>query len=256
MKRERERTAEREDLRQRRTKKFLVHALLALMEERPFQELSVVDICERAMVHRTTFYAHFEDKYALLRYAIGELQQEFEMTEEQEGRCTGERDYFLAVFRNALTFLRDHRKLYLSGITGGGAALQLLEDAVVEKMCGRVRTMGSRGASVQDELSARFCAGGILSMVRWWAVQDDPVDESCLAECLERFLPEEGEFHAREEIGKCDDEAVAFHRRQAESVFHGVPGSVGVLRRLYRQGRGKRRHYLLSSGRDRDPPGP
>lgn len=119
MKRERERTAEREDLRQRRTKKFLVHALLALMEERPFQELSVVDICERAMVHRTTFYAHFEDKYALLRYAIGELQQEFEMTEEQEGRCTGERDYFLAVFRNALTFLRDHRKLYLSGITGG-----------------------------------------------------------------------------------------------------------------------------------------
>lgn len=82
MKRERERTAEREDLRQRRTKKFLVHALLALMEERPFQELSVVDICERAMVHRTTFYAHFEDKYALLRYAIGELQQEFEMTEE------------------------------------------------------------------------------------------------------------------------------------------------------------------------------
>ena len=75
MKRERERTAEREDLRQRRTKKFLVHALLALMEERPFQELSVVDICERAMVHRTTFYAHFEDKYALLRYAIGELQQ-------------------------------------------------------------------------------------------------------------------------------------------------------------------------------------
>lgn len=63
---------------------------------------------------------------------------------------------------------------------------------MVEKMCGRVRTMGSRGASVQDELSARFCAGGILSMVRWWAVQDDPVDESCLAECLERFLPEEG----------------------------------------------------------------
>ena len=105
MKRERERTAEREDLRQRRTKKFLVHALLALMEERPFQELSVVDICERAMVHRTTFYAHFEDKYALLRYAIGELQQEFEMTEEQEGRCTGERDYFLAVFRNALILL-------------------------------------------------------------------------------------------------------------------------------------------------------
>ena len=49
MKRERERTAEREDLRQRRTKKFLVHALLALMEERPFQELSVVSWARRCV---------------------------------------------------------------------------------------------------------------------------------------------------------------------------------------------------------------
>ena len=59
-----------EDLRQRRTKKHLMNALVELMEERPFAELSVVDICERAMVHRTTFYAHFTDKEDLLRYVI------------------------------------------------------------------------------------------------------------------------------------------------------------------------------------------
>ena len=34
----------REDLRQRRTKKFLMTALMELMEERPLSEISVVDI--------------------------------------------------------------------------------------------------------------------------------------------------------------------------------------------------------------------
>lgn len=43
------------DLRQRKTRALLVKALAELMEERPFSELSVVDICSRAMVHRTTF---------------------------------------------------------------------------------------------------------------------------------------------------------------------------------------------------------
>ena len=42
------------DLRQRKTRRLLVEALAQLLVEKPFQELSVVDICGRAMVHRPT----------------------------------------------------------------------------------------------------------------------------------------------------------------------------------------------------------
>ena len=175
-----------EDLRQKRTKKHLMNALLELMEERSFQELSVVDICQRAMVHRTTFYAHFEDKHALLRYAIGELAREFE-TEEAPEEGRGERDYFLAVFRNALAFLREHRRLYLSGLAGGGAEFRLLEDTVAERL------LRAAEGGPDAELTARFYAGGVLAMVRWWMSQDMPVDEEFLASCLERLIPEKGE---------------------------------------------------------------
>ena len=58
------------DLRQRKTRKLLVEALAQLLEEKSFQELSVTDICRRAMVHRTTFYAHFNDKQELMRYLL------------------------------------------------------------------------------------------------------------------------------------------------------------------------------------------
>src|SRR5215467_9608409 len=58
------------DLRVRRTDKFLWDALIALMKERDFESITVTDICERAMVHRTTFYKHYEDKYGLLYHGI------------------------------------------------------------------------------------------------------------------------------------------------------------------------------------------
>ena len=64
------------DLRQRKTRKLLVEALAQLLEEKSFQELSVTDICRRAMVHRTTFYAHLNDKQELLRYLLEGLERE------------------------------------------------------------------------------------------------------------------------------------------------------------------------------------
>lgn len=60
------------DLRVRRTKKMLQDAFMALMAQKPFPDITVQDITERAMVNRGTFYDHFADKYALMEYALRE----------------------------------------------------------------------------------------------------------------------------------------------------------------------------------------
>ena len=62
----------KEDLRIRRTKKLLSNALFELIKKKPFDKVSVCDICDAAMVHRATFYSHFSDKYELLTYSIDE----------------------------------------------------------------------------------------------------------------------------------------------------------------------------------------
>ncbi len=169
-----------EDLRQRRTKKHLMNALVELMEERPFAELSVVDICERAMVHRTTFYAHFTDKEDLLRYVIAELWRAFSAG-EPAGEPAPERRYFLTTFQNALQFIRAHKKLYLSGLAGGGPALRMLEDFVAEELLSRMEA--------PDEAAAHFYVGGILSLIRWWLEGDAPLEDGDLLRKLEEMLP-------------------------------------------------------------------
>src|SRR5215471_3654006 len=64
---------EQGDLRVRRTHKLLWEALMALMAERAFEEITVKEICDQAMVHRTTFYKHYEDKYALLEQGMRQM---------------------------------------------------------------------------------------------------------------------------------------------------------------------------------------
>ncbi len=55
------------DPRVKRTRQLLLQAFMALLEEKQhIHSISVQDIAERATLNRATFYAHFEDKYALL----------------------------------------------------------------------------------------------------------------------------------------------------------------------------------------------
>ena len=61
------------DPRVKRTRELLVQAFIALIEERHnLHSISVQEIAERATINRATFYAHFEDKYALLQYWMRE----------------------------------------------------------------------------------------------------------------------------------------------------------------------------------------
>ncbi len=49
-----------------KTKREILQAVHALMDEKSFDDITVVDIVNRADISRGTFYLHFEDKYILL----------------------------------------------------------------------------------------------------------------------------------------------------------------------------------------------
>src|SRR5213083_296749 len=54
------------NLRVRRTQKLLREALIALIEERGFDALTIGELTERAMVSRAAFYRNYQDKYDLV----------------------------------------------------------------------------------------------------------------------------------------------------------------------------------------------
>ena len=55
------------DRKTRYTRKALADSLVELMKDKPFTKITIRELCEKADINRTTFYAHYHDQYDLLR---------------------------------------------------------------------------------------------------------------------------------------------------------------------------------------------
>ncbi|MBM7704343.1 TetR/AcrR family transcriptional regulator [Metabacillus iocasae] len=79
------------DRRKKYTQMVLKESLLALIKEKPIANITVKELCERADINRSTYYAHYASPYELL-YAIeeefmGELVQtlnQYNFSKEEE----------------------------------------------------------------------------------------------------------------------------------------------------------------------------
>lgn len=72
----------KEDLRVFRTKKLLRDSILdlAINQSKKLADITVQEICDHALVHRTTFYRYYTDKYDLL---LKELKVDEKLTTEE-----------------------------------------------------------------------------------------------------------------------------------------------------------------------------
>ncbi len=69
-------TEKHEDVRTLRTKRDLANALIELLKEKNFDDLSVQEIVDRALIAKNTFYNNFSDKYDLLSYIFEKMEKE------------------------------------------------------------------------------------------------------------------------------------------------------------------------------------
>lgn len=64
---------EKLDPRVKRTRGLILQSFENLLAEKNFETISVQDVTDKAQINRATFYAHFQDKYALLDYSISQM---------------------------------------------------------------------------------------------------------------------------------------------------------------------------------------
>lgn len=87
-------------------------ALFTLIQRKPFQEITISELCEQAMVSRRTFYRNFEDKQDVLFYYFSKLQKEYQELLHSLEQCdfqTFALSYF-SFWRKHLDFLHSAKK--------------------------------------------------------------------------------------------------------------------------------------------------
>ena len=156
------------DARVRRTRDALGDALVALMQEKPFDTITVQDVLDRAKVSRSTFYSHYSDKDDLLMSDAEEFFEAISMALSQHGDKS---DRVFPV-REFFTHLADVQPFF-KALVKSGRFQENMDLARGHFARGIERRLAElpRGRSIPpNELPAiAFAhAGALLSLLTWW----------------------------------------------------------------------------------------
>lgn len=147
------------------TKRAIREAFIALLNERPLDKISVVDIAERCGINRNTFYYYYSDIYALLSEV---LQLEMEKLAARSVSATSWQNACL----DSLAFVRENRRAiyHLYNSNDRDLLERYIYDAAYPTMRAGICLM-AEGLDVPEsdiDLLAKFYTAALQGLVERW----------------------------------------------------------------------------------------
>lgn len=182
---------EKMDLRIRKTYLALHNAFDSLMEENRFEEITINELCDRAMIRRTTFYKHFADKYEYYAFYIKEVVATFQnrlAPDVSEGEVDA---YLLHMSRELVRFMKQHDRLVQN--INKSSTFPILLSILLEQISLDVAQVLRRGNSgdldkTKIEGIAAFYAGGVVNILFQSLKQGVSIDENYFVDIITEFL--------------------------------------------------------------------
>lgn len=177
------------DRRSLRTQRTLHEALMALMQEKRYDDITVQDIIDRANVGRSTFYAHYQDKEDLMISGLMHLMHILSGKVTQPSK-TGEAR--LLPTQELFEHVQENHKLFRGVVRGRG--LEIFFDKGQEywsqKLTADLQTRLPPGKqpAVPVPVLAQFLAGAFVTVLRWWLDGDMPYSPKEMDEMMQKLL--------------------------------------------------------------------
>lgn len=163
----------------RETDEKIIRTVYTMMtqEHRPLGKITVREICEQADIHRSTFYAHYQDVYDLVERVeesmSRKLTESFFRKLEENAHA---RDCFIELF----SFIREHREFYAYYLSESrkSGVLQLAWNVIRDRYDILQVSPDQFGArsSKDMEYHGAFFIMGLTAVVRMW------LDKGCIEE--------------------------------------------------------------------------
>lgn len=165
------------DRRSMRTRRLLGEALIALVLEKRYDDITIQDILDRANIGRSTFYEHYWDKEDLL---TSEVERVIDLLDQ---RLATSQQYAADVIPSLalLQHVREQQRLFQALLRGQGirqallrgqglqVVIQAFQDLLRTRVEQRLREQSKR--EVSDELLAAvasYVAGAFMTLMQWW----------------------------------------------------------------------------------------
>jgi AcrR family transcriptional regulator len=163
------------DRRSERTRQLLSDALIELMLEQRYDQITVQDIIDRANIGRSTFYAHYLDKEDLL---VSGFTRVFDMLSQGQHQAGAGEQQALPSLASFFQHVQDHHQLYKALVRGGGIDRLFKKSHQhmrrnIERQLEELLPNG-RASAAPLPLVADYLSGAIMSMLTWWLDNEMP----------------------------------------------------------------------------------
>ena len=174
-----------------KTRKALCDAFLVLLSEKRFEDITVGELCDRAMVRRATFYKHYADKYEFFSFFIRQYEETFSL-DAKEHQKDSLPDYSSFMFGKCIQFLREHHEIVQSMLNSNmlPVMLDLFTEEIYRNTLFHIEENKQllSALSVAPETLAAFYAGGIMQVTRQWIMSKPQRSVESLSEDFSRIL--------------------------------------------------------------------
>ena len=179
------------DLRIQKTYLALHNTFTQLLEEKRFEDLTVNELCERAMIRRTTFYKHFADKYEYFYFYLKEIVMTIRDNLTPDVMEGNVREYLNHMCRELVRFVKEHDRLVqnIKMSSMFPVLLGIVLDLTTWDVAQVLRRTGEYGSDkAYLEGTANFIAGGLTNTLFQMLKQDSGIDEECFIGIITSFL--------------------------------------------------------------------
>jgi AcrR family transcriptional regulator len=164
---------EKQDRRSRRTRQLVTEAMVELLQEKRYEDITVRDILDRADIGSSTFYAHYFDKEDVQASLI---QQLFEQLLQQLLLRSGKQEVVpsLELFRHVQQHVQQIQALIPGRFeeTFWEVAERTMSQMIEQSL---KSTRGSKySCSVPAPVVAHYLAATFLTLLKWWLIADMP----------------------------------------------------------------------------------
>ena len=162
------------DRRSQRTYRLVSSAFAELLGEKPYEEILVQDIFDRADIGRTTFYAHYFDKKDVLDSIT---EQELSMLAHQLAQAPARHRVVpsLELFEHAY---HSHNQQFLALMRSraGEPLWEALHTALCQAIEPALSTLceKKRSPSIPLPVVSQYLAGAFLTLFKWWVEASMP----------------------------------------------------------------------------------
>lgn len=159
------------DLRILKTKKNLYSTFEELMKFQSFEEIKVSDICSKAMINRSTFYAHYNDKYELLAEYINSLKEVLSSELEKNTNIKNTKEYYLEMIRLLLDHVENKKETYASIMINNknSITMDILYEVISKDIIKQIQEKNET-SKVPVDIVSRFYLGAVISICTEWIV--------------------------------------------------------------------------------------